>query len=230
MLFRVKSSVIILALSSYVSGQPLNATCKRQPAGITEAQLLQIAPNSKTCDPTAKAANECRTAAQAAPLINAAHKQFGINTKGEAAALVSLQVFESGQFKFDRNQAGNPGQGTRNEMNFPFIYQYALDTPSIKDAALNLVPAGTNLNTVTNSTKNDVLNIVLQHDDLSFASAAWFLKRSAATAGTGCSPAIISGLQAGTEKGWEAYITGCVGTTVTDDRRAVYNATLAALN
>jgi hypothetical protein len=114
-------------------------------------------------------------------------------------------------------------------MNFPFIYQYALDTSSIKDAALKLVPAGTNLSIVTDTEKNAVLDLVLP-DDLSFASAAWFLKRSAATGGTGCSPAIIAGLQAATEQGWEAYITGCVGTTVTDARRAVYNAALAALN
>jgi hypothetical protein len=100
-----KSSVIIFTLLSYVSGRPLNVTWKRQPGiTVTDAQLIKIAPNSKTCDPAAQAADECRNATQAAPLINAAHNQFGINTKGEMAALVSLQAFESGQFKFDRNQ------------------------------------------------------------------------------------------------------------------------------
>lgn len=98
------SSIILLALFSHVSALPLNATCKRDPGDITEAQLLQIAPNSRTCDPAGPAADECRTAAQAVRFINAAHKQFGINTKGEKAALVSLQAFESVQFKFDRNQ------------------------------------------------------------------------------------------------------------------------------
>jgi hypothetical protein len=114
-------------------------------------------------------------------------------------------------------------------MNFPFIFQYALDTPSTKAAALNLVPQGTDLNTVSNDTKNAMLALMLP-DQLSFASAAWFLKRSAATAGTGCNQTIIQGLQAATEAGWEAYITGCVGTTVTDARLAVYNAALAAFN
>jgi hypothetical protein len=97
-----KSSAILFMLFSYVSGRPLNV--RQDPGCISEAQLLQIAPNSNTCDPAGPAADECRTAAQAAPLICAAHKQFGINTKGEMAALVSLQAFESGQFKFDRNQ------------------------------------------------------------------------------------------------------------------------------
>jgi len=222
------SSVALLTLLSAVSTMPINTPRDDTSSDITEAQLIQIAPTSQTCDPAAVAADECRTAAQAAPLLNAAHKQFNITTKGEKAALVSLQAFESGDFKFDRNQAGNPGQGTRNEMNFPFIYQYALDTPSTKDAALKLVPDGTDLTTVSDSTKNDVLALMLP-DDLSFASAAWFLKRSAATGGTGCDQTIIDGLQAATEEGWEAYITGCVGTTVTDDRKKVYDAALAAL-
>jgi len=69
--------------------------------GITEAQLLQIAPASASCD---GATPECRTAAQAAPLLNLAHANYEIATKGEIAALVSLQVFESGQFRFNTNQ------------------------------------------------------------------------------------------------------------------------------
>jgi hypothetical protein len=96
------SSVALFTFFSTVSALPLHS--KRNSGDISEAQLLQIALNSKNCDPTGVAANECRTAAQAVPFINAAHKQFGINTKGEKAALVSLQSFESAQFKFDRNQ------------------------------------------------------------------------------------------------------------------------------
>lgn len=221
------SSVVLFALFSTASALPLNAQGATRT--ISEAQLIQIAPQSKSCNPNGLAAKECRTAAQAAPFINAAHSKFCITTKGEMAALVSLQSFESVQFKFQRNQAGNPGQGTHNEMNFPFIYQYALDTPQTKDAALKLVPLGTDINTVSNNTKNAVLDLMLA-DDLSFASAAWFLKRSAITSGTACDQSIIDGLKAATEVGWEAYITKCVRTTVTDDRKAVYNAALAALS
>lgn len=227
MLFTI--TIALLSIFSSVWAAPVCS--KRAPSttaqgDITEAQLITIAPSSVSCT---GATSECRTAAQAASLLNAAHQQFNITTRGEKAALVSLQAFESGDFKFDRNQAGNPGQGTRNEMNIPFIYQYALDTPSTAAAALTLVPKGTDVSTVSPDTKNAVLALMLA-DDLSFASAAWFLKRSAATSGTGCSQSIIEGLQAATEPGWEAYITQCVGTTVTPERKQVYDAALAAFN
>jgi len=184
---------------------------------LTEGILVQAAPDTQSCD---GATAECATAAQAAPQLNAAHAQFGINTKGEIAALVGLQLFESGSFKFNTNQGGNPGQGTRNLMNFPFMLQYALDTPSTKDAALGLVPSG-KPDGVAPDVQNQVRALMLP-PVTDFASAAWFYK-------TNCSPDVITGVQAATEAGWEAYITQCVGTTVTDERRTVYNAVLAAL-
>lgn len=71
---------------------------------ITAAQIIQIAPNSTACNSTAPFASECRTADQAAPFVNAGFQQFGINTVGEKAALLSLMIFETGGFRFDRNQ------------------------------------------------------------------------------------------------------------------------------
>lgn len=53
-----------------------------------------------------------------------------------------------------------------------------------------------------------------------FASAAWFL-------GTQCGEEVGEGLAAGTEDGWEAYLTGCVGTSVTEDRTAVWRKAIA---
>lgn len=206
--------------------QPAPATGAAPAITLTEAQLLQIAPDAKSCD---GATAECRTAAQAAPLLNAAHATFGISTKGEIAALVSLQAFESGSFRFQTNQAGNPGQGTRNLMNFPFIYAYALDTPVKKDTALQLVPQGTDLSSVSADVKNQVRALVLD-DDLDFASAAWFLTRSKDLTQTACDQSIRDGLIAATEAGWEDFITKCVGTTVTDERRRIYQAALTALN
>ena len=110
-------------------------------------------------------------------------------------------------------------------MTFPFILQYALDTPDVADKALQLA-GGTDPNNVaiTNDTKNAIRELVLG-DDLSFASAMWFIKRKDST---GC-PDQIPGLQATTFEGWQEYITKCVGTTVTYDRAMVYNATLAVL-
>jgi hypothetical protein len=54
----------------------------------------------------------------------------------------------------------------------------------------------------------------------SFASAAWFLT-------TQCSEEVSQGLAASTEEGWEAYLTNCVGTTVTDDRTAIWKKAIA---
>lgn len=101
------STVFLFAMLSSASSRPISkcsAGSARSLEDITEAQLLQIAPSSGSCDSNSLAAVECRTAAQAAPLINAAHNKFNITTKGEKAALVSLQAFESGNFKFDKNQ------------------------------------------------------------------------------------------------------------------------------
>jgi hypothetical protein len=110
-------------------------------------------------------------------------------------------------------------------MTFPFILQYALDTPDVADKALQLA-GGTDPNNgaITNDTKNAIRELVLE-DDLSFASAMWFIKRKD---GTGC-PDQIPGLQAVTFEGWQEYITKCVGTTVTDARAEIYNTTLVVL-
>lgn len=63
--------------------------------------------------------------------------------------------------------------------------------------------------------KNDdeeVLNLLLTNDDYDFGSAAWYLTII-------CSGTIIEGLQEDNDAGWEAYITECVGTTVTEERK-----------
>jgi len=60
-----------------------------------------------------------------------------------------------------------------------------------------------------------VLNLLLTDDRYDFGSAAWFLT-------TQCSPAVRTALQTGSEAGWENYLTACVGTTVTDDRKAYW--------
>jgi len=219
-------SIISLATCLYVAtALPIPDGCsatkaagKAQPAvELSEAQLLQAAPDSGSCD---GATPECATASQAVPHLNAAHAQFGVNTTGEIAAIVGLQLFESGSFKFNTNQGGNPGQGTRNLMTFPFMLQYALDTPSTKDAALALVPSG-KPDGVPPDVQNQIRALMLK-PETDFASGAWFLK-------TICTPDIISGLQAGTDAGWEAFHKDCVGVNPSEERRQVYKAVLAAL-
>ena len=66
---------------------------------ITVEQLLAIAPASAACDPAAQFADECITAQDAVAPLNAAFAQYGVETVGEKAALLSLMLFESGDFK-----------------------------------------------------------------------------------------------------------------------------------
>ncbi|KAJ6625389.1 hypothetical protein B0H10DRAFT_1783248 [Mycena sp. CBHHK59/15] len=180
------------------------------------------------CSSATQFPDECRTAEQAVPFVNQAFKDFNIVTDGEKAALLSLMLFESGGFAFDINHSLNtPGQGTRNLMTFPFILQYALETPSVADQAKAL--AGANLQSpsaIPPDTQNAIRALVLG-DNLSFASAMWFYKQSG-PAQTGCvaTPGMVDGLQLATLPGWEQYITNCVFTTVTPDRQALYEKTL----
>jgi len=187
---------------------------------VTAAQLLAIMPTSNTCA-GASPPDECRTAKQAAPAINKSFSTFQINTAGEAAALVSLMALESGEFKFARNKfPGRPGQGTRNMQMPDFNLKYARDIPKLSTKLNKIVPAGATK--TTDKQKNAVLDLLLADDSTDFGSAAWFLT-------TKCAAEVRQGLQAGTMAGWEAYITSCVGTTVTPDRQAYYTKALTAL-
>jgi hypothetical protein len=115
-------------------------------------------------------------------------------------------------------------------MTFPFILQYALDTPSVAAQAQALVGANAaNPGAVAPDTQNAVRALVLS-DPLSFASGMWFYKQSGA-AKTGCTatPGLVAGLQLATIPGWEQYITNCVFTTVTPERQAGFTKVLNVL-
>ncbi|KAJ3996794.1 hypothetical protein F5050DRAFT_1570794 [Lentinula boryana] len=193
---------------------------------ITLSQLDAII-NGTTCPlKGSESLDECRTAAQALPFVNKGFSDYNITSVGEKAALLSLMSFESGGFQFNINHfPGNPGQGTRNLMEFPAKHKGLTSY-----ASLSSLP-----NTLSNQTKNAIRAVVLG-DGLSFASAMWFYTQSGATQigqpGQGCSQitGLVQGLQAQTEAGWENYITNCVGTTVTDERREDYLRTLKILN
>lgn len=80
---------------------------------ITAAQLLDIAPNSKSCD-NPPAGGECATAQQAAPFINTAFSTYDVTSPAEQAAIISLMAFETTDFKYNRNHfPGRPGQGSK---------------------------------------------------------------------------------------------------------------------
>lgn len=82
------------------------------PFSITAAQLLQIAPKSKSCD-NPPAAGECATAEQAALFITASLQTYNVTSRAEQAAVIGLMAFESVEFKYNRNHfPGRPGQGS----------------------------------------------------------------------------------------------------------------------
>lgn len=68
-----------------------------------------------------------------------------------------------------------------------------------------------------------VLDALLACPNLDFGSAAWFLTSQ-------CSEEIRSELQTGSQEGWEKYLTDCIFTTVTDDRKTYWERAIKALN
>ncbi|KAF4604440.1 hypothetical protein EYR40_001620 [Pleurotus pulmonarius] len=231
----------MMLLSFYIFSLFFNAVfsmvipCHRpkNSSDITPFQLTLIAPSTRACNISAPFTDECRTAEQAAPFINKAFDDYAISSVGEKAAILSLMLFETGDFKFDRNHfpaPGRPGQGTRNLMTFPFVHQYALDTPSTHSRALALAGPNATDPSITNDTMNAVRDLVLG-DELSFASAMWFYKASGPErAGCTANQSLADGLVAQTRQGWEDYITGCIFTSVTEDRASVWEKTLSVLS
>jgi hypothetical protein len=67
-----------------------------------------------------------------------------------------------------------------------------------------------------------VLDLLLKNEENDFGSAAWFLT-------TQCTKDVRTALQSGSEQGWEQYISTCVGTTATGDRKAVWQRAVKAL-
>lgn len=67
-----------------------------------------------------------------------------------------------------------------------------------------------------------VLDLLLTEDAWDFGSASWFLT-------TQCTPEVRSALQQGTQEGWEQYITQCVGTTVSDERKVYWDKAMEVL-
>ncbi|KAI9831416.1 MAG: hypothetical protein M1826_003589 [Phylliscum demangeonii] len=202
------------------------ATTTGAPTLIRLDELLAIAPTAHTCD-GAPFADECRTAAQAAPWINAGLAQYNLTSAGEMAAVVSLMAYESGDFKYQKNHfpaPGRPGQGTRNMQSAAYNVRYARSIPDLRAPLSAIVPdpAAVDISSLSAASLNAIRQLVLQTDRDDFASAAWFLA-------TQCPAAVREGVRSQGQAGWEAYLTQCIGTTVTDDRRASWLLAVAVL-
>jgi hypothetical protein len=154
------------------------------------ALLLLIAPTSSTCS-GAPFPSECATASVAVSPIISSFALCSIATAAEQAVLLAWMAYESGDFKYNQNHfpaPGTPGQGTRTMMSPTFVAEYV--------SFLGLTP--------TSSDPATVLSLV-ENDQYSFGSAAWFYHEK-------CSDDIKSQVQTGSQAGYDAFLTTCVGT------------------
>ena len=110
---------------------------------ISAETLIKIAPATVTFP------RNVPDAATAAPSINKSFERWGIKSVGEQAAAIAIMLFESGNFKYNKNHfPGISGQGTRNMQSPSFNKQYAA-TIGVMDP--------------------------MADDDSSFGSAAWLI-------------------------------------------------------
>ncbi|KAK4507733.1 hypothetical protein PRZ48_001468 [Zasmidium cellare] len=206
----------LLSLTATTLASPF----KRNTTGgtITAQNLIDLAPSTATCDTTAQFGDECRTASIAAPAIAQSFTDYTVTSFGAQAALVSIMLFESGDFKYSRNHfpaPGRPGQGTRNMQSADFNALYAEDLAAKGTCGLTTAKVE-----AAKAEGPDAVLALVNTDRLGFASAAWFLR-------TQCTPAIEEGLAAATEDGYNAYLTECIGTTSTEDRIEGWKAVVA---
>ncbi|KAG9594275.1 hypothetical protein KCU77_g5754, partial [Aureobasidium melanogenum] len=211
---RLRALFVIFSLALPACTATPVPPCNMRP--LTSADITAIAPSSASCTGAPYPA-ECATADDAASWINMAFHSFGIHAFGTQAALLSLMLYESGSFKYNINHyPGVPGQGTRNMQSPAFNLKYA------QWLAANTTDSGVSMQQVQKAKEEGPVQVLalVNGDRWSFASAAWFLV-------TQCDEEILQGLATSTKEGWEAYLTVCVGTTLTDDRSAIWEKAIA---
>ncbi|KAJ5240720.1 uncharacterized protein N7469_002311 [Penicillium citrinum] len=178
---------------------------------LTEAHLIQIAPQSKSCG-DAPAKGECATAKTASNSTSQSFNTYKVTHKAEQAAILSLMAFESNDFKYNKNHfPGIPGQGTRNMQSTAFNKKYAKSISELEGKVSSV-----------ESSPADLLDLLRENETYDFGSGAWFLT-------TQCSADVRSTLQDGSEAGWKRYITDCVEATVTDERKKYWERAVKAL-
>lgn len=199
-------------LSATTTAAPLQPRAQTSTT-LTAKSILSIDPSTSSCA-NSPAPNECRTAAQAAPYLALSFTNFHAQDFNTQAALLSLILFETAGFKYSRNHfpaPGRPGQGTRNMQMPENNLKYA------QWLAQTCTNCGISAEAVAKAEKagpDAVLDLV-NGDQWGFSSAAWFLD-------TQCEGSVKEGLASGSLQGWESYLTGCVGTTATEERTAIW--------
>lgn len=92
-----------------------------------------------------------------------------------------------------------------------FNKKYASSLPDLKSKIARVA-----------SNPADLLDLLRDNHGYDFGSGAWFLT-------TQCSKEVRTALQAGDEEGWQRYISDCVGTSVTDERKEYWQRAIKAL-
>ncbi|KAK7397541.1 hypothetical protein QQX98_013097 [Neonectria punicea] len=177
------------------------ATCTLNAATI----VAEIAPGSESC---ASDKPDCRTAAQAGPLIAQAMAKYKVYSVQQIAAVIALMAFESGDFAYKHNVSpGRPGQGTANMQMAEYNLMYAKSLDGVKDKVANIQST----DGMSDDELNDLLALVTP-DDYNFGSGPWFLM-------TQCDDSVRDALTKDIDTGFEAYME-CIGTSLTDERTA----------
>lgn len=99
----------------------------------------------------------------------------------------------------------------RNMQSPEFNLKYAKSIGAIRDKVAE-----------AKSNKEQILDLLLADKEYDFGSGAWFLTSQ-------CSDDVRKQLQSGSEEGWKAYITQCVGTDANDDRKGYWQKAVEAL-
>ncbi|KAI1386868.1 uncharacterized protein F4822DRAFT_328525 [Hypoxylon trugodes] len=197
-----------------MAGQTIAAPVQaRDGVKMASDYILEIAPKSATCDNT----DECRTNVQAGPLFADAMLKYNVKNAAQIAGILALTAFESDDYKYKHNiSPGRPGQGTSNMQQWPFTLKYAQSIPELKDKLSGVTES------VDDNKKNEILALVTP-DEYNFGSGPWFFT-------TQCSTDIQEALKAGTDAGFQQYMS-CVGITdVTPDRLEYWNRAKTAFN
>jgi hypothetical protein len=209
-LFTYTLPLALVAMSAH--GAPLQSSSN----AITASSIIKVAPETSTCA-NCPAPGECRTAAIAAPNLAISFINFHISTFNAQAALLALILYESDNFKYSKNHfPGVPGQGTRNMQSPEYNLKYAQWLATV---CTNCGITSEEVGKAQQAGPEKVLELV-NGNEWSFGSAAWFLS-------TQCDASVKAGLDQGTQAAWEQYLTGCIGTTVTEDRNAVWKKVMA---
>ncbi|KAB8256058.1 hypothetical protein BDV32DRAFT_106531 [Aspergillus pseudonomiae] len=197
--------VLASAMPAPITGRDIHS----RGTSITAQQIIAIAPGAaQSCASRAdkNAPTECADAEQAATNIAKSFEKYQVTSPAEQAAVISLLALESVEFLYNRNKVpGVAGQGTRNMQSPAFNSKYAAS-----------------LNVAVSSDAAQTLDKLVENLEWDFGSGAWFLT-------TQCSADVRSALQAGSEAGWQRYITECVQTQVTDQRKEYWQKAVKAL-